>query len=274
MNGKCHFKLVLMSATFDQKSFTNFLEPIDRSGYVNTFTLPDSDSSIYYVREVYLDSIADLLEDSVHINNYRTLCQQYLHNYESVESKVDLGIYSMVTELIRHIHINNSSYRNSILVFIPTYKMIEIMYATLSTLLKNSNNDLWSTVDVVVMHSSVDVEKCVQECTMSLDFPAKRKIILSSNISESSVTIVDCFCVIDLCRNLEMTWNIGTQLHDPKVIWCSKSQANQRKGRTGRTCDGTVYRLIPQRVNETVFPSYEKPALLIGKCYCYNFDYY
>ncbi|KAF5937318.1 hypothetical protein HYC85_024824 [Camellia sinensis] len=29
-----------------------------------------------------------------------------------------------------------------------------------------------------------------------------------------------------------------------ELVWVSKSQANQRKGRTGRTCDGQIYRLV------------------------------
>ena len=111
-------------------------------------------------------------------------------------------------------------------------------------------------LDVAVLHSSIDVEKCVQEClgrhstagseTMSKDCSSvgsdlrMRRVFFSSNIGESSITIPNCFCVIDFCRSLQLHWDPNLQRHRPRLHWCSKSQANQRKGRTGRTCDGKL----------------------------------
>lgn len=66
-----------MSATFDQLSFANFLQPIDPSGYINTFTIPDfeisNEGTFKHVREVYLDNIANMLESSPFIQEYRSI---------------------------------------------------------------------------------------------------------------------------------------------------------------------------------------------------------
>ena len=46
----------------------------------------------------------------------------------------------------------------------------------------------------------------------------------------------------------------------PHLVWVSKSQADQRKGRTGRTCDGQVFRLVSRRLFDS-FDKYEKPEM-------------
>merc|ERR1712166_476670 len=42
--------------------------------------------------------------------------------------------------------------------------------------------------------------------------------------------------------------------------WCSCSSATQRKGRSGRTCDGDVFRLVPHNVF-LGFAAYDTPSM-------------
>ena len=65
------------------------------------------------------------------------------------------------------------------------------------------------------------------------------------------------------CRNVEVAWEHSTQSSTGKVRWASKSQAKQRAGRTGRTCSGTVFRLVPRSVFNS-FPDFETPSLLLA----------
>lgn len=76
----------------------------------------------------------------------------------------------MIAELILHLHKSGEKLEKSIIVFIPTYKMIESAYTTLSSLLNSQTGSAWNSVDIQVMHSSVDVEKCVQECIHASEF--------------------------------------------------------------------------------------------------------
>ncbi|KAK1293103.1 Zinc finger CCCH domain-containing protein 31 [Acorus calamus] len=84
-------------------------------------------------------------------------------------------------------------------------------------------------------------------------------VILSTNIAESSVTIPGVAFVIDSCRSLQVFWDHTSKKDATELVWVSKSQAEQRKGRTGRTCDGQIYRLVSQtfykNMNEHDFPS-------------------
>jgi HrpA-like RNA helicase len=80
--------------------------------------------------------------------------------------------------------------------------------------------------------------------------PKSRKIILSTNIAETSVTINDIIYVVDTgyykCKLLD---NI-TGMETLKTVPVSKQQANQRSGRAGRTGPGQCYRIYPEVVYE------------------------
>ena len=71
----------------------------------------------------------------------------------------------------------------------------------------------------------------------------KKKVIVSTNIAETSVTISDITTVIDcgLCKlNFYSPRTFTSSLIESAV---SKASCNQRKGRAGRTHEGTCYRL-------------------------------
>ena len=75
----------------------------------------------------------------------------------------------------------------------------------------------------------------------------KRKVVISTNIAETSVTISDVTTVIDcgLCKlNFYNPKNYTSSLIESPV---SKASCNQRKGRAGRTQAGTCYRLYSRK---------------------------
>jgi HrpA-like RNA helicase len=94
---------------------------------------------------------------------------------------------------------------------------------------------------------------------------AVHKVILASNIAESSLTIPGVSTVIDYCRCNQIHWDVGRAVSNAKTVWASKSQCDQRCGRTGRTCQGTVYRLLPDRpVYDRTLPTWEPPELTLS----------
>ncbi|KAF2315016.1 hypothetical protein GH714_037571 [Hevea brasiliensis] len=89
----------------------------------------------------------------------------------------------------------------------------------------------------------------------------KPEVILATNIAESSVTIPKVAYVIDSCRSLQVFWDFTRKMDSAELIWVSKSQADQRKGRTGRTCDGQIYRLVTGSFFNKL-QEHESPAIL------------
>ena len=83
----------------------------------------------------------------------------------------------------------------------------------------------------------------------------KKKVVISTNIAETSVTISDITTVIDsgLCKlNFYNPRNYTSSLIESSV---SKASCNQRKGRAGRTKPGTCYRLY-KRLDFDTRPEY------------------
>lgn len=76
--------------------------------------------------------------------------------------------------------------------------------------------------------------------------PGCRKIILATNIAETSVTIPNVKYVIDCGMVKIKEYNPTTGMETLKVRPISKAQARQRCGRAGRECPGVCYRLYPE----------------------------
>lgn len=73
---------------------------------------------------------------------------------------------------------------------------------------------------------------------------AKRKVILSTNISENSITIGNLRYVVDSGFVKQKMFEDG--LERLVVTQVSREQADQRAGRVGRTCPGYVYRVYTE----------------------------
>tara|TARA_R110000737_G_scaffold348368_1_gene382014 strand:- start:4144 stop:6624 length:2481 start_codon:yes stop_codon:yes gene_type:complete len=82
-----------------------------------------------------------------------------------------------------------------------------------------------------------------QEAALMADPDGKRKIILATNIAETSLTIEGITVVVDSGMKKSAVYQLSkglTQLHSHMI---SKSSATQRMGRAGRLSSGVCYRL-------------------------------
>lgn len=79
----------------------------------------------------------------------------------------------------------------------------------------------------------------------------RRKVIVSTNIAETSVTIPGITTVIDSGLAKMNFYNPHTYTSSLTETTISKASCNQRKGRAGRTGPGICYRLYPKKDYET-----------------------
>ncbi|XP_052855573.1 probable ATP-dependent RNA helicase DHX34 [Drosophila gunungcola] len=70
-----------------------------------------------------------------------------------------------------------------------------------------------------------------------------RKCIVSTNIAETSLTVDGVRFVVDSGKVKEMSYDATCKGQRLKEFWVSKSSAEQRKGRAGRTGPGVCFRL-------------------------------
>ncbi len=91
--------------------------------------------------------------------------------------------------------------------------------------------------------------------------PSARKFILATNIAETSVTINDIKYVVDTGYYKSKLLDGTTAMETLKTIPVSKQQADQRRGRAGRTGPGQCYRIYTEDVYEEHLPTEALPEI-------------
>ncbi|XP_067054125.1 uncharacterized protein [Acropora muricata] len=76
--------------------------------------------------------------------------------------------------------------------------------------------------------------------------PDKRKVVFATNCAETSITIPGIKYVVDSGMVKEMKYDVKRNKSSLEVTTISKSSAEQRKGRAGRTQEGKCYRLYSE----------------------------
>ena len=76
-----------------------------------------------------------------------------------------------------------------------------------------------------------------------------RKIVFATNVAETSVTIPGVKYIVDTGLAKELFFNPKKNMNSLEVRPISKSSAEQRKGRAGRTSEGKCYRLYSDEVH-------------------------
>ena len=94
------------------------------------------------------------------------------------------------------------------------------------------------------------------------EYSRKRKIIFSTNVAETSVTIPDVKYVVDTGLAKEMQFDSQKNMDSLEVRLISKSSAEQRKGRAGRVSAGKCYRLYSSEEYISKMPDRTKPEIL------------
>ncbi|XP_044189523.1 3'-5' RNA helicase YTHDC2 isoform X1 [Thunnus albacares] len=112
---------------------------------------------------------------------------------------------------------------------------------------------------VFTLHS--DMQTLDQKKAMKTSPPGVRKIILSTNIAETSITINDVVFVIDSGKVKEKSFDTLSHVSMLKTVWISKASALQRKGRAGRCRPGICFHLFSRlRFNNML--EFQVPQLL------------
>lgn len=120
----------------------------------------------------------------------------------------------------------------SILIFLPGIEDINKLFYRLKELI-NKN------IKIFKFHSKISLKN--QEEIFNEIFI--NKIILATNLAETSLTIKNLKYVIDSGYVKQNIFNYEKQINCLIKNKISKSQANQRSGRVGRTSNGIVYRI-------------------------------
>ena len=146
--------------------------------------------------------------------------------------------------------------RGSVLVFLPGMGEIRALTETLKASRRFGNR---SRFDIIPMHSSLSPKD--QRRAFLKPKAGCQKIILATNICETSITIPDVVCVVDtgLMREVRLEKRTGTSTL--VTDWCSRANAKQRSGRAGRVQAGLCCKLFSSRTEHIEMHEQPMPEL-------------
>ncbi|MBN1524610.1 MAG: ATP-dependent RNA helicase [Spirochaetales bacterium] len=147
------------------------------------------------------------------------------------ESDYDAMIASIGT-IVHDYHNNTPS--GDVLIFLSGEKPIKDTTSTLESL------PIAADLQLLPLYARLSSEE--QE-RVFIKYPGKRKVIIATNIAETSVTIDGVTLVIDSGLVKINYYNPHTYTSSLVETSVSKASAKQRRGRAGRTQAGTCYRL-------------------------------
>ncbi|KAK2810413.1 hypothetical protein FQN50_002902 [Emmonsiellopsis sp. PD_5] len=141
-------------------------------------------------------------------------------------------------------HIVNTTKDGAILVFLPGWSNIEDVDKTLRELMPlDFDFTDEEKFKIVKLHSTLAE---AQQTAFEPVPKGCRKIVLSTDIAETSLTLPDVQYVLDAGKTNEMIYFPDKGIRKLACCWASKSNIRQRAGRAGRVQNGNYFALFTE----------------------------
>lgn len=124
----------------------------------------------------------------------------------------------------------------AVLVFVASIAQVSRLVTDL-----RHRQDKESWLIAVPLHGSLDTHQ--QRRAFEEAGAGKVKVVVSTNVAETSITIPDVTAVVDTLRANESGFDVEKQLPCLRETWIAKDAAEQRAGRAGRVREGRCLRL-------------------------------
>ncbi|MCL2043454.1 MAG: ATP-dependent RNA helicase [Treponema sp.] len=223
------FKVIISSATINAEIF---------SEYFHECPVVKIEAQHFPVTLVYDPPMGENREQRTGYREQRTgYRKQERGGGTDAAEAILMKIEELVTRFI------SEKRTGDILVFLPGEKMIKDCMSRLVF------SQMGSCLHVIPLYGRLGKEE--QERVFEPAPKGKTKVIVSTNIAETSVTIEGITVVIDSGLSKLNWYNPHSFTSSLVEAPISKSSANQRKGRAGRTQEGTCYRLYNRSDFET-----------------------
>ena len=220
------FKLIVSSATINAQVFSEYLAQCP---------IVKIEAQIFPVSVIYDPPIINNTPDKyTHKRDDRKKTDNSSIAYtEALIQKISEICERCITER----NIENKS--SDILIFLPGEKIIK------DCINKLAFSGIGKYLDILPLYGRLGKEE--QEKVFISSPIGKTKVIVSTNIAETSVTINGISTVIDSGLSKLNHYNPKTFTSSLIESPISKASANQRRGRAGRTMEGSCYRLYSRK---------------------------
>jgi ATP-dependent helicase HrpB len=113
----------------------------------------------------------------------------------------------------------------------------------------------------VVMPLYGDLPAAAQDAVLRPDPRGRRKVVVATNLAETSLTIDGVRIVVDSGQERRNRFDPATGMNRLETVRISRASADQRRGRAGRTAPGVCYRLWSEAHHAALLP--QAPAEIL-----------
>ncbi|MEL7659061.1 MAG: helicase-related protein, partial [Bacillota bacterium] len=170
---------------------------------------------------------------------------------------VSTEVANKVTWLLTEIASGNKQ-PGDILAFLQGEKPIEQAVTLIRQAVK-SNKEL-DNVDVYPLYTTLPQEDQNKALLKKPD-PTRRRVVVTTNVAETSLTVEDIVYVVDSGLINESQWLLSSQTKQVVTVLHSQAGCKQRWGRGGRVRDGQAYCLYTEQQFKDLFPEYTVPQI-------------
>ncbi|KAF8971290.1 hypothetical protein BGZ46_010342, partial [Entomortierella lignicola] len=266
-------KLILMSATINSEFF---------SGYFDNCPVIEIPGFTHPVEELYMEQIVARTghtPDFRGSNVKRTkmteameeewektktqyenegLSEETISKIKTMEAYAERIDYDLIVASVGDILKRKEpagSIDGAILIFLPGVMEIKKCIDALTLF----SRTVTQTLDIIPLHAALTPKE--QNSVFAPVRKGVRKIVVATNVAETSITIDGVVYVIDSGRVKETRMeNNMTKLVE---TWTSFASTRQRKGRAGRTRPGIVYKLFSRKQSLKLAPQQDPEILRI-----------
>lgn len=243
-------KLILMSATLDSATFGDYFKKDGlKVGFVEIA------GRTFPVQDFYLD---DIIRQTGFVgNDYGGKASDRTLDESQRVAKViqNLGMrvnYNLLAETAKAIdaELAHTQKSGGILIFLPGVNEINQTLRYLSSI---------SNLYVLPLHASLETRE--QKRVFAPPPHGKRKVVVATNVAETSITIDDIVAVIDSGRVKETSFDPQTNMRKLEETWASRAACKQRRGRAGRVQEGKCYKLYTRNLQEQTMAERPDPEI-------------